>query len=236
MHLLKRSKNFFLSSQMSESIFIGILLATIGGFLETYSFISREQVFANCQTGNLVLLATNASQHNLHKILIYAIPILAFIVGVLLTEIIKNRFRQHPKIHWRQILVIFEVFLLLVVGFIPSGNYNITATTIISFSCALQYDSFRKIKGSVCATTMCTGNLRSCTDNFFVYITTKDPVAKQKMIQYLFVIVCFMIGAIIGSLTTRIFLEKAVWICCLILIIVFILMFIKEDLKKTTDI
>ena len=35
--------------QMSETIKLGILLALSGGFMDAYSYIQRDQVFANAQ-------------------------------------------------------------------------------------------------------------------------------------------------------------------------------------------
>ena len=42
--------------QISESIELGILLALSGGFMDAYSYIGRGEVFANAQTGNMLLL------------------------------------------------------------------------------------------------------------------------------------------------------------------------------------
>ena len=36
--------------QMSETIRLGMLLAVSGGFMDAYSYIERDQVFANAQT------------------------------------------------------------------------------------------------------------------------------------------------------------------------------------------
>ena len=46
---MKRAK------QTSESIELGILLALSGGFMDAYSYLARGQVFANAQTGNMLL-------------------------------------------------------------------------------------------------------------------------------------------------------------------------------------
>ena len=45
--------------QMSETFCLGALLAVTGGFLDAYTYLTRGRVFANAQTGNLVLLAMN---------------------------------------------------------------------------------------------------------------------------------------------------------------------------------
>ena len=43
--------------QMSENFILGIMLALTGGFLDAYTYITRGGVFANAQTGNIVLMA-----------------------------------------------------------------------------------------------------------------------------------------------------------------------------------
>ena len=48
--------------QTSEHISLGALLTAAGGFLEAYSFLTRDEVLANCQSGNLVLTALFAVQ------------------------------------------------------------------------------------------------------------------------------------------------------------------------------
>ena len=47
------------SRQMSESIELGIVLALAGGFMDAYSYMCRDGVFANAQTGNMLLLGIN---------------------------------------------------------------------------------------------------------------------------------------------------------------------------------
>src|SRR5580658_6145873 len=39
-----------------EDLPTGLLLAGVGGFLDAYTFVGRGGVFANAQTGNIVLL------------------------------------------------------------------------------------------------------------------------------------------------------------------------------------
>ena len=57
--------------QMSESLRLGILLAIVGGFLEAYTFFCRGGVFANCQTGNLVMFALSAADGNGADMILY---------------------------------------------------------------------------------------------------------------------------------------------------------------------
>ena len=70
--------------QKSESLQIMFILTLIGGFLDSYSYITRGGVFAFAQTGNLVLLSINICYGNLDKIARYIMPIIAFILGTTL--------------------------------------------------------------------------------------------------------------------------------------------------------
>lgn len=79
-------------TQMSESYLVGALLAVVGGYLDAYTYISRGKVFANAQTGNIVLMGLNISQKNLSNTIHYMIPIAAFILGIVFSELIKSRF------------------------------------------------------------------------------------------------------------------------------------------------
>lgn len=49
------------SKQISESLPIMILLTLSGGFMDAYSYLCRGEVFANAQTGNILLFGVNLS-------------------------------------------------------------------------------------------------------------------------------------------------------------------------------
>ena len=134
--------------QMSESLFLAALLAVVGGFLDAYSYLLRGGVFANAQTGNIVLLGVYLQRGNFNMVIHYLVPIAAFAVGVVLVEITKKVFKNKGKIHWRQRIVVLEAVLLGVVGVIPMGNLDVIANVLISFVCAVQVQTFRKVHGN----------------------------------------------------------------------------------------
>ena len=214
--------------QMSESLSMGILLAITGGFLDAYTFICRGNVFANAQTGNIVLLGLNLAKKNWGMAFRYLLPILAFVFGVMIAEIIKWHFKNNNRIHWRQIIIVMEIMLLFIVAFLPQ-NLNMFANITVSFVCALQTESFRKIKGNVCSTTMCTGNLRTATELLFLYLKNGDKDLKMKSIWYYSIDILFIFGAILGTLITFIFIEKSILFCCAVLCAAFIVMFTQNS-------
>ena len=170
---------------IAEFYGVGVMLAIVGGYLDAYTYISRDHVFANAQTGNMVLLAINIKEGSWLKVFLYLMPILSFMLGVLIVEAVKLKFNEHPRIHWHRIIIGVELVVLTIVGFIPDGTLNTLANILVSFTCAMQVEGFRKMDGKPFATTMCTGNLRSGTDNLFQYLKTKDKQKLGNAMQYL---------------------------------------------------
>ena len=80
-------------SQMSESFCNSAVLALSGGFQDAYTYNTRNEVFSNAQTGNVVLMSQNFMIGEWMNALKYLFPILAFAVGVFIAERIQNRYR-----------------------------------------------------------------------------------------------------------------------------------------------
>ena len=77
--------------QRAESLGLAALLALAGGLLDAYTYLCRGGVFANAQTGNMVLLAIRAAEGNWRGAGHYLVPVAAFAAGVLVTEALKER-------------------------------------------------------------------------------------------------------------------------------------------------
>ena len=75
--------------QMSESLLLGALLAVAGGFFDAYTYICRGGVFANAQTGNIVLLGLGLAEREWQHAMTYLLPVLAFALGVVAAEAVN---------------------------------------------------------------------------------------------------------------------------------------------------
>ena len=220
--------------QMSESMILGVVLTLAGGFQDAYFYNCRGQVFANAQTGNIVLLGQNIASGNFQNALHYLFPLLAFLAGVYLSEWVRELCKSFQKLHWRQIVLAFEIVMLAIAGLLPQ-SLNVVSNVLMSFACAMQVDSFRKFRGIPCATTMCIGNMRSGTELLCRYHITKDPELKRKSLHYYFIILVFAIGAAIGAVASQKFGNPAIWIAAGLMLLGFILMFVKEEIQGETE-
>lgn len=214
--------------QMSETISLGITLALCGGYMDAYSYLCRDQVFANAQTGNLVLLAVSLAEHDFITTLHYLWPVVFFVVGILLSDMVQHAFKANRSLHWRQLAVLIEAIVLLLVAFIPL-QYNWLANSITSMACGIQVESFRKIHGNGIATTMCIGNLRSGTNYLHQYIAARDKSNLRKSLLYFGIIVVFMAGALFGSIVINHLHTKSIILCSVALLVTFFMMFRRKE-------
>ena len=165
--------------QMSEAFSTMVFLTLSGGLQDAYTYCVRGGVFANAQTGNIVLMSQRAFAGDLAGVLRYLIPLLAFALGVFAAEAVRRRCQGISRLHWRQLVALAEIVLLFAVGFLPPAADPL-ANALVSFTCAMQVQAFRKVNGSAYASTMCIGNLRSGVDALCAYWDTRDRTALRR--------------------------------------------------------
>ena len=74
-----RTLNFqHVGRQMSESFLTAAVLSISGGLQDVYTYVSRGEVFANAQTGNIVLFSQNVFACNWELTIRYLVPVLFF--------------------------------------------------------------------------------------------------------------------------------------------------------------
>lgn len=212
--------------QMSESLLISAILSFSGGLQDAYTYLVRGEVFANAQTGNVVLLSRYIMTGDFKSGLHYLLPVIAFVIGIIIAEQIDHRFKYHEKPHWRQIILVIQSILLLIVGVLPL-NMNTLANMLVSLSCAMQVQSFRKVRGHAYASTMIIGNIRSGTESFSRFLRDKKKDTLLQALYYYGIILVFALGAGMGSLLSNVLDIYTIWasvllllICCLILSLV----------------
>ena len=118
---------------------VSLALAVVGGFLEAYTYVTRDGVFANAQTGNIARMGIYLAQGNIMLTLRYLVPVIAFVAGVTLSLQLRRLRRD-----WERVILLLEIVLLFLVGLIPPGKFSVLATVTVAFVCALQVESFRK--------------------------------------------------------------------------------------------
>ncbi len=207
-----------------EALPLGLLLALAGGSLDCYTYLNRGQVFATAETGNLVMMGARLAQGQWAQALHYLPPILAFAAGVLATELLRTALEQRkPPFDWRKCILLLECAVVASVALLPLGRWDLLANGLISFTSAMQVESFRVIAGCGCATTMCTGNLRAGTEHLLRRLARKDRAAGKKATTYYALILSFVAGAVLSGCLSPLLGQYTALLPCLLLLAAVIL-------------
>ena len=199
----------------------------VGGFFGCYAVLIHSGVMGNAQTVNLIELLLDALRGDLHAVLLHLGALVLYVLGTMLTVLLP---------HWwgwdmHYVSPVITAAAAVAVAFLPE-TLNTTANAVVSFVCAMQVQTFRKVRGHAYASTMCIGNMRSGTEALCAYFHTGDKEILHKALTYFGVIGLFALGAGLGALLTNVFAVRAIWFSCALLTISFFMMFIKETEEK----
>ena len=219
--------------QASESIQMAILLALSGGAMDAYSYLVRDHVFANAQTGNMLLFGIHLAAGRWIECLHYGVPVACFAAGIALSHFIKL-FAKEEHLHWRQLALLVEIAFLAIVACIPEGH-SLWANGLTSFACGIQVQAFRKFLGHPLATTMCIGNLRSGTQAFVNWAAGGGKSAFRAGALSYFIIVCFVVGAVIGNWLKPLLGTRTILFSAALLLVAVAVMFVGRAERRAAE-
>ncbi len=117
------------------------MLTLAGGLQDAYSYNCRGQVFANAQTGNIVLLGQSLAGGQWVVALHYVFPLLAFLAGGVCFGMGAPPRPAQPHAALAADGAAGGDRPLIAAGFLPQAM-NPLANALMSFACAMQVDSF----------------------------------------------------------------------------------------------
>ena len=197
-----------------------MIVTFVGGYMNGYTYITRHNILANMHTANMSKLGINIAIGNWYEALRYFIPIVACILGVLFSELIKSMLIKHKYIgDWRKVALVIEALALFFIGLIPTSCPDIIVTNLVSFFMGYQLCLFKECLGIGFNTTICTGNIRNVGQLLYSALDKKSKYSIEKLSTFTILTISFAVGAIPGTLISLAISTKAVWICSFILLI-----------------
>lgn len=185
-------------SDAHEGLAMGLVLSFLGGWLDAYTYLLKGGVFANAQSGNVLLLAIGLFHDPGPHVLKYLVPVLTFSLGILVSEFLRDR--PGPVRRWVRVILLAESLIILLLGILGARLSDLAVNSTVSFLAAMQVAAFRKVRGAPAATTMITGNLRSAMEQLWQWFRTRDASRLGVVLVYLWVILAFAAGAWAGSI------------------------------------
>jgi uncharacterized membrane protein YoaK (UPF0700 family) len=187
---------------LSGMLAIASVFGIVGGFLDAYSYLARGGVFANAQTGNVVLFGVRAAAGNWHSAWNTLPSIVAYMCGVAIARLLRARpqkrtFRATLSCQALELIVL--LVLLFFGGFVP----DLWAVSLIAFSAALQNTSFSNIGPWQFNSAMTTSNLRNAVSGWMqLAMGDTDPKVWGEAIVGSVILLCFVAGALLGGVCT----------------------------------
>jgi uncharacterized membrane protein YoaK (UPF0700 family) len=185
-----------------ESLGLAMLLTAVGGFLDAFTFV-QHRVFANAQTGNVVLFTVDAANRDWSNAATRLPPIAAFIVGVAVIETLGVPSVWHALRRPLRVELGVEIILLAVIAALPNDTPAAIVTTTISFVAALQFATFRTVIDLPYSSLLTTGNLRSFVSSMHRWVRSPSREAARPAGRFGGVVLAFAVGALIGAITTN---------------------------------
>ena len=217
-----------MAERTSTTLRFAMLLTAANGFLDAYTFITRDGVFANVQTGNVILLAIELSQGHWPNTLAHLWPILAFLLGVLLSAHIQSGRAEKLVSHPLRWTMGFQAVAFAIVGFVPTTVPNGFVTIPISFLAAMQFTLFRNIGDLTYIAVATTGNLMRFVEAAYSVLVDKDDAARLAFRVYGILIGTFAGGAVVGAFATLLWGVRGVWLAAALLAVTLVFFIIDE--------
>lgn len=202
-----------------EQLFFALILTFVGGFFDAYTFINSNGIFANAQTGNLIFIGLDLSKGNFSALNIYLPPVLFFILGVVFNQHVVHKYKNLSIIKFLNISLLIQIVLLIFIVIVPSIYLVDIRPLIISFICAMQYDSYRTVNNLQFASIFSTGNLRSASEYMYKYLFKKEEVSKKKFYIYACLLLFFIAGVLIGAVTSNLYGHYSILVVIMLLVL-----------------
>ncbi|MDD8049130.1 MAG: YoaK family protein [Thomasclavelia sp.] len=206
-----------------EKWYVFATLILIGGFFGGYTYTLKGGIFCNAQTANVVLLGMNIGLGKINEALYLLIPITAYFLGTMLSEVIALKVKKFEILRWDTILIGIEIIMVIILGLLPDSVPNHIFQISINFICAMQFNTFRQNQGVPMATTFITNHIRQ-TGSFLVRWFRKKEKKEylNRSLSHFYMIICFLIGAIISTFFCAHLGNQGILVACLPLGLLFI--------------
>jgi uncharacterized membrane protein YoaK (UPF0700 family) len=207
---------------------VGALLVTSNGFVDAYTYLAHGGVFANAQTGNVILFGVGLAKPGEVNPLTHLWPVIAFVVGVVVAHVFRGEAAERQLHYPLRYVLGLQALVLVVVGLLPASAPEPSITTSIGFVAALQFSLFRSVRTATVVPVAMTGNLMRTTDAVLTALRSHRREDVALALLYVSLVLGFAAGAVVGALVTGVVGTRAVWIPAAMIVVALVLFFVDE--------
>ena len=189
------------SHRQRAAVFGLCMLATAaGGAMDAWVWIDHGRVFANAQSGNVVLMSIALAQGDGIGAATHLPSLIAFLLGMFASRFAGLRLKR-AGLNSRNWRFSAECALLALLALVADRWSDTAVTAGVGLIAGLHITSFSHIGGWSLNTGMTTGNLRSFV-NASVKAVTGSREDRPHAVLMASMAGCFASGAVLGALLT----------------------------------
>ena len=186
---------------------LALFLTFCAGYVDAYTFIVRGNTLVAGQTGNVVFLSVGLIQHNVSDASAKVMTFLAFMMGVFLLTVYKEKLRIVKK----PILSLIPLAVLsLIIGFVPQTVDNIYLVPPLAFCMGLVTTAFGEVSGIAYNNAFMTGNIKRTMLAFGDYFRTKHTPFLREALIFVSLLSSFVFGVVFSAYLTIYYQEKTI--------------------------
>ena len=178
------------------------ILTAAGGTMDAWVYLAHGHLFANAQTGNIVLFALHLTAGEFREAARIVPSVGAFVVGLLSSRLAGAWLKQRGmnSRSWR---LAAEVGALLLLGSVAHYLPEDAVTAWVGFVAAVQITSLSHIGSASFNTGMTTGNLRGAVSAMVaVWLNPVGASDRDRATLLGGMCLAFVVGALAGGLFT----------------------------------
>ncbi|MGT2828960.1 YoaK family protein [Streptococcus hillyeri] len=181
-----------------EGLRVAACLTFISGYINAFTFVTQNGIFAGVQSGNVIMWAYHAAQGNWQRVINFTIPIVFFMIGQCATYLIRRWFVS-KNIFWHfgasLIMQAIIVITVLLTPILPSF-FTIANLALVA---SIQVESFRKLRGAPYANVMMTGNVKNAALLTFKGFMEKNAELQKAGRNIFIIILTFALGVALST-------------------------------------
>lgn len=191
------------------------IITFVGGYMNAYTYVTRNMVLANMHTANMSHLGISLARGEWNSAVTFFLPILCCVLGAAFSELVKKIITGKESLQgdWRKYALVMEAVVLFIIGCVPASAPDMLVTLPISFFMGFQLCLFRKFIGTAHNTTICTGNLRNVGQQLFAALDERTAVSAKRLAMFAALTFSFALGAVPGTWLSDFIGIRAVWFC-----------------------
>lgn len=186
---------------------LALFLTFCAGYVDAYTFIVRGNTLVAGQTGNVVFLSVELIQNNVSDVRDKVLTLLAFMMGVFLLTVYKEKLRIVKK----PILSLLPLAILsIIIGFVPQTVDNIYLVPPLAFCMGLVTTAFGEVSGIAYNNAFMTGNIKRTMLAFGDYFRTKHTPFLREGFIFVSLLSSFVLGVVFSAYLTIFYHEKTI--------------------------